>query len=51
MYAYIMSKLSNESLDELKHYQDYDLILQEMSLIGRDVGTNALEILKGYCKK
>ena len=34
MYSYIISKLSKESLDELKHHEDHDLISENLSLKG-----------------
>ena len=34
MYAYILSKLSNKSMDEIKHHEDYGLIQSAMSLKG-----------------
>ena len=34
MYAYIISKLSKESLDEFKHHEDFELIKQNLSVLG-----------------
>ena len=34
MYAYIVSKLSKESMDELKHHEEYEMIQDAMSLKG-----------------
>ena len=34
MYAYILSKLSRESMDEYKHHTDYDLIRGSLSPLG-----------------
>ena len=34
MYAYVLSKLSKESLDEFKHHEDYALVHDNLSLKG-----------------
>ena len=34
LYAYILSKLSRESMDEFKHHEEYDLVSQALSPLG-----------------
>ena len=34
MYAYMLSKISRESMDEYKHHEDYDLVKNSLSPLG-----------------
>ena len=34
LYAYILSKLSRESMDEYKHHTDYDLVRESLTPLG-----------------
>lgn len=34
MYAYILSKLSKESMDEFKHHEDYQIVKGDLSVLG-----------------
>ena len=34
MYAYILSKLSKESIDEFKHHKDYQMVKGDLSMLG-----------------
>ena len=46
MYAYILSKLSRESLDEFKHHNDYDLVRGSHSPLGLWIILREFHILK-----
>ena len=34
IYAYILSKLSKESIDEFKHHKDYQMVKGDLSVLG-----------------